>query len=193
MFSGSNRSFLRLHTRSLPSAKLTLNRDSSVIRTSFHCLWIQRRWVLAHAMRVCRWRWVYGTAVRGLRARQFAERSLFLTLWPHNLTPVARCNSSATLGAAMKRLRLDVVTIKRSCLIVVLRVRPERCRSLMFPVVLNQFKNRHMVEGCTLNSWATSLCEQPAVNIPIARWRSFSESPGRFPIRRFCNFSPVFL
>lgn len=110
-----------------------------------------------------------------------------------NLTPVGCRNSFATLGPAMKRLRLGFVTMKRSCQTVLLRGRPKRCRPLTFPAVLNRFKSRHGVNGCTLNFWTTSLCEQPVVYIPRARCRLFSESFGRFPITCFCNFSPAFL
>lgn len=93
----------------------------------------------------------------------------------------------------MKRLRLGFVTIKRSCQTVILRGRPKRCRPLTFPAVLNRFKSQHGVNGCTLNFWATSVCEQPVVNIPRARCRLFSENFGRFPITCFCNFSPALL
>lgn len=116
--------------------------------------------------------------MKGLRARRFAERSLFRTLWPHNLTPVARRNSSATLGPAMKRLRLGFVTMKRSCQTVLLRGRPKRCRLLTFPAVLNRFKSQHGVNGCTflsnISMWATS--------------RKHPKSPLSFIFRKFWSF-----
>jgi hypothetical protein len=108
---------------------------------------------------VRRWPWVNYTAIRGLRTRRLTSRNnLFLTLWSLIPTADVQCNSLATSVADMKRLRLDVVTIRGSWQTVVFSWRLSRWWVLICLVTRRRLKSRLKVEGWTLNCRASSCC-----------------------------------
>ncbi len=150
----------RRHTRCLPSALYSENRDSSVKRTTLQSARHHRMWAFAHSS-LLRWR----TAVRsswGRRACRWAYLRWFLTvvqkLFGYANWLFAGLRWSWRWRCWMWRSWADVVT----------RSLRKWGRLDVLPNSLKCLWRRLMVEKCKFNSWATVLVDIPAVSMPIA-------------------------
>ena len=135
MQQSASRSFLRRYILTLPSAWLTLKRDSSEKSTVCHWRRVKFKWRLAHISLATRWCPVKICPVYGRRARIgrgfFLRRLIIVCGWtPYRL---------AVTVAGKKRLCRCVNVIMRSSRNVVTGGRPDLARSLTDPVILNLF------------------------------------------------------
>ncbi len=157
----ANRSPTRGHTRFLPSALYSENRDSSVKRTPLQSARCHRMWAFAHSSRLRR-----RTAVRlrpGRRACKWASLRRFLTVCAvrNSLVMQTDCCSSCPGGWSQTILEVKMlVWLHVVC----------GCGQLdVLPNSLKRLWRRLMVEKWTFNSPATALVDIPAVSMPIAR------------------------
>ena len=165
MQQSANLSILRLYTRNLPSAWLTVNRDSLVNNALFQSALLQFRWRRAHNSLAARWRWVIIWPVYGRRALigWALRRNRLRMVCPE--TPYC----IAVNVAANWRWRKCVNVMKRSALAVVTRGLPGRCRSWTVPVCWYRAARRSIVFRQHPNRRATTLADiPPASNCPIS-------------------------
>ncbi len=159
----ANRSPTRRHTRCLPSALYSENRDSSVKRTPLQSARRHRMWAFAHSSRLRR-----RTAVRsrprwGRRACRWASLRWFLTVCAEIIGYATDCCSGCPGGWSQTILEVKMLDVE------VLGWCGLRLwgRLDVLPNSLKRPWRRLMVEKWTFNSRATALVDIPAVSMPV--------------------------
>lgn len=164
--------FFRRYIRTLPSAWLTLNLDSSLNSNERRRLRVKCKWRRAQNSFAARWRWVRSCPVYGRRERIGTRCYLrwFMIVWAWTRKRLA------VTVACRKRLRRCVNVITRSVRRVVARARPVLGRSLTSPVVF-LFRRLWIVRLEQLRLRVTSIIFYPARSIPIVWFLSASLRP----------------
>ncbi len=169
MLTSTNRSPTRCHTRCLPSALYSENRDSSVKRTPLQSARLYWIWAFAHSSRLRR-----RTAVRsrprwGWRACKWASLRQFLIVCAEILWLCKPIVAAAVRVAGLRRSWRWRCWMWRSWAGVVTRGLQLWGRLDVLPNSLKRLWRRLMVEKRTFNSRATALVDIPAILMPIAR------------------------
>ncbi len=164
----ANRSPTQRHTRCLPSALYSENRDSSMKRTPLQSARRHWMWAFAHSSRL-RWQ----TAVRsrprwGRRACRSASLRRFLTVCAENLWLCKPIVAAAVRVAGLGRSWRWRCWMWRSWAGVGTRGLRLWGRLDVLPNSMKCLWKWLMVKKLTFNSWATALVDIPAVNMPIA-------------------------
>ncbi len=166
----ANRSPTRCHTRCLPSALYSENRDSSMKRTPHQSARRHWMWAFAHSSRL-RWR----TAVRsrprwGRQACRWASLRRFLTVCAEILWLCKPIFAAAVRVAGLRQSWRWRCWMWRSWAGVVTRgLQVVRSCWMYCHILWNIFGHRLVLEKWTFNSFATALVDIPAVSMPIAR------------------------
>ncbi len=161
----SNSSHTRCHTRCLPSALYSENRDSSVKRTPLQSAARHRMWAFAHSSQLRQ-----RTAVRsrprwGRRACRWASLTRFLTVCADILWLCKPIVAAAVRVAVSDDLGGEDAGWGGPGLVWF----PVVCGLDVQPYSLKRLWRRLMVDKLTFNSQATALVDIPAVSMPIAR------------------------
>ncbi len=165
----ANRSPTRRHTRCLPSALYSENRDSSVKRTPLQSARRHRMWAFAHSSRLRRRTAVRSRPQWGWRACRWASLIWFLTVCAEILWLCKPIVAAAARVAGLRRSWRWRCWMWWSLAGVVTHGLRLWDRLDVLPNSLKRFWRRLMVEKWTLNSRATALVDIPAVRMPIAR------------------------
>ncbi len=165
----ANRSPTRRHTRYLPSALYSENRDSSVKRTTLQSPRRHRMWAFAHSSRSQRWTAVRSRPRWGRRACRWASMRQFLTVCAEIIWLCKPIVAAAVWVAGLRRSWRWRCWMCRSWAGVVTRGLRLWGRLDVLPNSLKCLCRWLMVDKWTFNSLATALVDIPAVSMPIAR------------------------
>ncbi len=169
MLTSANRSPTQRHTRCLPSALYSENRDSSVKRTPLQRDRQHRMWAFAHTSRLRWWTAVRSRPQRGRRACWWASLRRFLSVYAEIIWLCKPIVEAAIRVAGLRRSWRWRCWMWRSWAGVVTRGLRLWGRLDGLPNSLKRLWRRLMVEKWTFNSQATALVDIPVVSMPIAR------------------------
>ncbi len=192
MLTSANRSPTRRHTRCLPSALYSENRDSSVKRTPLQSARCHRMWAFAHSSRL---RWL--TAVRSRlrwrrKAYRWASLRRFLTVCVEILWLCKLIVAAAVRVAGLRWSWRWRCWMWWSWAGVVTRGLRLWGRLDVLPNSLKRLWRWLMVEKWTFNSQATALVDIPAVSMPIARSLKTCEISGIVLCDKTAHFRVAF-
>ncbi len=157
------------HTRCLPSALYSENRDSSMERTPLQSARRHRLWAFAHSSRLRRQTAVRSRPRWGRRTCRWASLRRFLTVCAEIIWLCKPIVAAAVRVAGLRRSWRWRCWMWRTWAGVVTRGLRLWGRLDVLPNSLKRLWRWLMVEKWTFNSRATALVDIPAVSMPIAR------------------------